>query len=62
MFQPRSAAFQADVGEDIRSVLEAALLQARAAPALLGVRLLLAAAGVPAPALTARAASRHHPR
>lgn len=31
VFQPRSATFQQEVGEDIRSVLEAALLQARAA-------------------------------
>ena len=29
MFQPRSATFQQEVGEDIRGVLEAALLQAR---------------------------------
>ena len=29
MFQPRSAAFQGEVGDDIRPVLEAALLQVR---------------------------------
>ena len=30
VFQPRSATFQQEVGEDIRTVLEAALLQVRA--------------------------------
>lgn len=42
VFQPRSAAFQQEVGEDIRGVLEAALLQVRTPVFFFQCRLLLA--------------------